>query len=127
MNGTGIEALHATDISASSWPPPSLPRGRLTTVPYPLRGALEHLTGVVKEPSFSLPLPGRALRKSHNCHCEGVEDDRSNLIPLIALGRDCFAEFTPSEAKGLNDMVRRLRKGLLATRGTKLDRIGCKR
>jgi hypothetical protein len=31
------------------------------------------------------------LHKPRNCHCEGVEDDRSNLISLIALGRDCFA------------------------------------
>ena len=31
MNGTRIEALHARELSASTWPPPSLPRGRLTT------------------------------------------------------------------------------------------------
>jgi hypothetical protein len=47
-------------------------------------------------------MPRRALHKSSNCHCEGVpssltlirtgSDDRSNLISLIALGRDCFAE-----------------------------------
>ena len=52
------------------------------------------------------------MHKSRNCHCEGVpssltlirtgSDDRSNLISLIAFGRDCFAEFTLSEAKGLN-------------------------
>jgi hypothetical protein len=37
------------------------------------------------------PLQRRPLHKSSNCHCEGVKDDRSNLISLIALGRDCFA------------------------------------
>jgi len=38
MNGTRIEALHETNIPASLWPHLSLPRGRLTTGPSPLRG-----------------------------------------------------------------------------------------
>jgi hypothetical protein len=67
-------------------------------------------------PGAVAPTPSlarRPLHKSRNCHCEGVEDDRSNLISLIALIRDCFAEFTLSEAKGLNDRMRQLCKGLL--------------
>jgi hypothetical protein len=33
--------------------------------------------------SASRPLLSRrALRKWRNCHCEGVEDDRSNLHPI---------------------------------------------
>ena len=37
-------------------------------------------------------LARKPLHNSRNCHCEGVEDDRSNLISLITFGRDRFAE-----------------------------------
>jgi hypothetical protein len=39
-------------------------------------------------------------------------------ISLISKKRDCFAEFTLSEAKGLNDSVGQLCKGLLAKDGS---------
>jgi hypothetical protein len=88
MNGTRIEALHETNIPDSMWPPTTVIARRRLPRPF-------------------LPLPERALHKSRNCHCEGIpssltlirtgSDDRSNLISLIALIRDCFAELAMTE------------------------------